>query len=246
MTKPIAIQLWSVQEACREDFFGTLERIAEMGYDGVEFAGYYDRSAADLKAKLAELGLGIAGSHIPYEKLRDELDTVIAFEQELGNDYIVCPWADFETEAEWIEFAKSLRVIAEQVRARGLHFVYHNHAHEFKRLGNDYILDVLLAGVHGLEVELDTYWVHHAGVDVVPYMERWADRMPLVHLKDMKRDPVVESTEIGNGVLAVKRFAELAEQNGVKWLIIEQEAFDKDQLLSVEIGLKNLRKMVGK
>lgn len=74
MTTPIAIQLWSVQDACQEDFFGTLEHLAEMGYDGVEFAGYYGRSAADLKAKLAELGLGIAGSHIPYERLRDELD----------------------------------------------------------------------------------------------------------------------------------------------------------------------------
>lgn len=245
MTTPIAIQLWSVQDACQEDFFGTLRHLAEMGYDGVEFAGYYDKSAADLKAKLAELGLGIAGSHIPYERLRDELDAVIAFEKELGNDYLVCPYADFETEAEWIEFAKSLRVISEQIRDAGLHFVYHNHAHEFEKLGNDYILDILLAGVHGLEVELDTYWVHHAGVDVVPYMERWADRMPLIHLKDMKRAPI-ESTEIGNGVLAVRRFAELAEQNGVKWFVIEQEAFEKAPLVSVEIGLKNLRKMVGK
>ncbi|MBC1936168.1 sugar phosphate isomerase/epimerase [Listeria grandensis] len=245
MTTPIAIQLWSVQDACQEDFFGTLEHLAEMGYDGVEFAGYYGRSAADLKAKLAELGLGIAGSHIPYERLRDELDAVIAFEKELGNDYLICPWAQFETEAEWIEFAKSLRVISDKIRAAGLHFVYHNHAHEFEKLGNDYILDVLLAGVHGLEVELDTYWVHHAGVDVVPYMARWSDRMPLIHLKDMKRAPI-ESTEIGNGVLAVRRFAELAEQNGVKWFVIEQEAFEKAPLVSVEIGLKNLRKMVGK
>ncbi|MBC1604070.1 sugar phosphate isomerase/epimerase [Listeria rocourtiae] len=245
MTTPIAIQLWSVQDACQEDFFGTLEHIAEMGYDGVEFAGYYDTPAIDLKAKLAELGLGIAGSHIPYEQLRDELDAVIAFEKELGNAYIVCPGAEFETEAEWIEFAKSLRLISDKIRDAGLHFVYHNHAHEFEKLGNDYILDVLLAGVHGLEVELDTYWVHHAGVDVVPYMERWADRMPLIHLKDMKRAPI-ESTEIGNGVLAIRRFAELAEQSGVKWFVIEQEAFEKAPLVSVEIGLENLRKMVGK
>lgn len=245
MAKPIALQLWSVQDACQKDFFGTLEQVAEMGYDGVEFAGYYGKSAAELNAKLAELGLAVAGSHIPYEDFRDKLDAVIAFERELGNEYLICPWADFETEAEWLEFAKTLRIIAEKVRAAGLHFVYHNHAHEFEKLGNDYILDVLLAGVYGLEVELDTYWVHHAGVDVVTYMQRWADRMPLVHLKDMKRDPV-ESTEIGNGVLAIKRFAELAEQSGVKWLVIEQEAFDKDPLESVKIGLLNLRKLVEK
>ncbi|OSF25063.1 sugar phosphate isomerase, partial [Salmonella enterica subsp. enterica serovar Agona] len=102
MKAKIALQLWSVKEACEDDFFGTLEKVAEMGYDGVEFAGYYGKSASEIKAKLAELGLEVAGSHISKEQLEEDLENVILFERELGNEYIICPYADFKTKQEWL------------------------------------------------------------------------------------------------------------------------------------------------
>ncbi|MGX7420028.1 sugar phosphate isomerase/epimerase family protein [Carnobacterium gallinarum] len=241
--KPIALQLWSVQDVAKENFFDTLEAVAKMGYDGVEFAGYYDKSASELKAKLAELNLKVAGSHIPYERFLENLEEVIAYEKELGNQNLVVPWASFETEDGWQSFAENMTEIASKVQAAGLTFSYHNHNHEFEKIEDDFILEMLLKAVPGLNFELDTYWIQYAGVDVVNFMEQYKGRMKLVHLKDMKENPV-ESTEIGNGVLDIAGFVREAIEDGVEWLVIEQEAFTQSTLKSVEIGLTNLQRIL--
>ena len=81
----IAVQLFSVRDACASDLPGTLRSVAEMGYEGVEFAGYYDRSAMELKTLLADVGLKVAGSHIGWNSLvGNELDRTMDFNEELG------------------------------------------------------------------------------------------------------------------------------------------------------------------
>ncbi|MBC9788615.1 MAG: sugar phosphate isomerase/epimerase [Carnobacterium sp.] len=243
MTKPIALQLWSVQDETEKDFFGTLEKVAEMGYDGVEFAGYYGKTADEIQVKLAELGLKAAGSHIQYEQFLTNLDEVLAFEKVLGNKNLIVPWAAFDTVEEWQLFADNMKTIAEKVTAAGFNFSYHNHNHEFEELNGQPILTWLLQEVPTLNVELDTYWVQFAGVDAVEYMANYAGRMKLVHLKDQKENPI-ESTEIGNGVLDIASYVKQAEENGVDWFVIEQEAFTQPTLKSVEIGLINLKRII--
>ncbi|AHI56677.1 sugar phosphate isomerase/epimerase family protein [Listeria ivanovii] len=235
MQAKIALQLWSVKEACELDFFGTLEKVAEMGYDGVEFAGYYGKSAHEIKAKLAELGLEVAGSHISKEQLEADLDNVILFEKELGNRHIVCPYADFETEEEWFEFSKQLQVITQTINEAGLALSYHNHAHELERLSNQTSLEMLLENVPGMNVELDTYWLEYAGVGVIPFIEKYQQRLPLVHIKDRSAKQK-ESTIIGEGVLDIQGYITAALNSGSEWLIIEQEAFEEDPLISVSRG----------
>lgn len=243
MTKPIALQLWSVQDETEKDFFGTLEKVAEMGYDGVEFAGYYGKTADEIQVKLAELGLKAAGSHIQYEQFLTNLDEVLAFEKVLGNKNLIVPWAAFDTVEEWQLFADNMKTIAEKVAAAGFNFSYHNHNHEFEEINGQPILTWLLQEVPTLNVELDTYWVQFAGVDAVEYMANYAGRMKLVHLKDQKENPI-ESTEIGNGVLDIASYVKQAEENGVDWFVIEQEAFTQPTLKSVEIGLINLKRII--
>ncbi|WP_413517763.1 sugar phosphate isomerase/epimerase family protein [Carnobacterium maltaromaticum] len=243
MTKPIALQLWSVQDETEKDFFGTLEKVAEMGYDGVEFAGYYGKTADEIQVKLAELGLKAAGSHIQYEQFLTNLDEVLAFEKVLGNKNLIVPWAAFDTVEEWQSFADNMKTIAEKVAAAGFNFSYHNHNHEFEEINGQPILTWLLQEVPTLNVELDTYWVQFAGVDAVEYMANYAGRMKLVHLKDQKENPI-ESTEIGNGVLDIASYVKQAEENGVDWFVIEQEAFTQPTLKSVEIGLINLKRII--
>lgn len=241
--KPIALQLWSVQDVAKENFFQTLEKVAEMGYDGVEFAGYYDKSANDLNAKLSELNLKVAGSHIPYEHFLTNIEEVLAYEKELGNQHLVVPWASFESEEEWREFARKMQEIAVQVEAAGMTLSYHNHNHELQKFESESILELLLKTVPNLYFELDTYWIQFAEVDVIPFMEKFATRMKLVHLKDMQLNPK-ESTEIGNGILDIASFAKEAKRAGVEWFVIEQEAFTQPTLKSVEIGLTNLKRIL--
>lgn len=199
MKAKIALQLWSVKEACEDDFFGTLEKVAEMGYDGVEFAGYYGKSASEIKAKLAELGLEVAGSHISKEQLEEDLENVILFERELGNEYIICPYADFKTKQEWLTFSEKLREITKTVQQAGMHFGYHNHAHELDKLDNEIILDNLLKNVPEMVAELDTYWIEYAGIGVIPFIENIVTGYHLFILR-------INRTRTKKALLSVKVF----------------------------------------
>ncbi|TRZ38126.1 sugar phosphate isomerase/epimerase [Niallia circulans] len=245
MSLPIALQLWSVKEDAEKDFFDTLEKVASMGYDGVEFAGYHGKNAQEIKAKLKELGLKIAGSHISMEEILQDTDKVIKFEQELGNKYIVCPWASFPTLLEWDDFAEKLQQTGAKLAAAGMSLLYHNHNHELASEEGPVILDRLFEAIPAscLNAELDTYWLEYAGVNAIDYMDKWTGRTPLIHVKDMDSSKR-ESTEIGNGSLNIKGIVEKAYKNGTEWLIVEQEAFTQAPLTSVEIGLHNLRRIV--
>ncbi|PGL70114.1 sugar phosphate isomerase/epimerase [Bacillus sp. AFS055030] len=247
MTLPIALQLWSVKEDVEIDFFGTLEKVAKMGYDGVELAGYYGKTALEIKTALNKLGLKVAGSHISAEQIIHHIDDVIAFEKELGNKYVVCPWANFTSLEEWKEFAEHLQQSGKKLAKEGISLVYHNHAHELVTFENECILDILLNSVptNLLKAELDTYWLEFAGVDPVEFMSKYKGRTPLIHVKDMAPSKE-ESTEVGNGIMNIRGIVQQAKLNSAEWLIIEQEAFTKPQLESVEIGLNNLKMILAK
>ncbi|MEE6450761.1 sugar phosphate isomerase/epimerase [Gottfriedia acidiceleris] len=242
MTIPIALQLWSVKEDAAIDLFGTLEKVAQMGYDGVEFAGYYNKNASEIKSVLNKLGLKIAGSHVSAEQIIHQIDDVIAFEKELGNKYVVCPWAKFTSLEEWKEFAEYLQQSGKKLAEAGISLVYHNHAHELDALENESILEILFNSVPTdlLKAELDTYWLEFAGVDAIKFMSQYKGRTPLIHVKDMAPSKE-ESTEVGNGIMNIKGIVQQAKLNSAEWLIVEQEAFTKPQLESVEIGLNNLK-----
>ena len=47
---PIALQVYSVRDDLEKDFYGTLKKVKELGYDGVEFAGLYGNAPADIRA----------------------------------------------------------------------------------------------------------------------------------------------------------------------------------------------------
>jgi len=222
-----------------------LEKVASMGYDGVEFAGYYGKTAKELTAKLNELRLKVAGSHISMEEILQDTDKVIEFEQELGNKYIVCPWASFHTIQEWDDFAEKMQQAGQKIADAGMSLLYHNHNHELAKNEGVFILDRLFEAVPAscLNAELDTYWLEYAGVNSVDYLDKWKGRTPLIHVKDMDSSKR-ESTEIGNGSINIKSIVKKAYNNGIEWLIVEQEAFTKPPLECVEIGLQNLKRII--
>lgn len=96
----ISVQLYSCKDATKEDFLGTLKKISEIGYQGVEFAGYGDISADVMKKTLDELGLCASGSHVGLDELKNNLDYHIEYNKTLGNKYLICPWGNTGTKKE--------------------------------------------------------------------------------------------------------------------------------------------------
>lgn len=132
----IALQLYSVREDCAKDFDGTLKRVAEMGYEGVEFAGYYGRSVENLRGILDDLGLKVAGTHIGIDSLLgEEYEKTVEFNRTLGNRFLIVPGLPAEmlsSKPKCLETASLFNDIAEKLRKEGMRIGYHNHMMEFK------------------------------------------------------------------------------------------------------------------
>lgn len=186
---PIAVQLYSVRDAQEKDFFGTLRRVREMGYDGVEFAGYYGHSAAEVRRALDELGLKAVSAHVPLDAMTEDVQGTIAFHKELGTPFIAVPYLDEKSRPGtpmWPDVVKRIRKIGEACTAAGIQLLYHNHDFEFVVIDGVYALDALYAAVPMpyLATELDTCWAKVSGVDPADYLRKYAGRSPVVHLKD--------------------------------------------------------------
>ena len=166
---PIALQLYSVREDCARDFLGTLEAVADMGYEGVEFAGYYGRSAAELRRMLESAGLRVAGSHVYIDALLgDELQRTIQFNRTLGNEFLIVPWLPAErrrSKAEWLKTAHLMNNIAEQLKPEGMRIGYHNHAVEFQPMDGELPWNVFFnATGPDVVMQLDTGNAMQAGI----------------------------------------------------------------------------------
>ncbi|NLA57767.1 MAG: sugar phosphate isomerase/epimerase [Firmicutes bacterium] len=246
MSIPIGLQLYSLREAAAQDFIGVLKVVADMGYEGVEFAGYGGLKASQLRTILDDLGLKAVGSHVGFQQLDQELNQVIDFNLELGNHYIICPAPPREliadgTADDWRALAEKLTEIGMKVKDQGLQLGYHNHSWEFKTFDGEYALDILFANVKPefVVAEIDLGWTFHAGVDPVSYMQKHKGRCPLVHVKDFKKDG--PQTEVGTGDVDLAGIVAKAPEVGVQWFVIETEEYNMDPKDSVRVGLENLR-----
>ena len=239
----VALQLYSIREKIRENFFDALEQVKKAGYDGVEFAGYGDIPANEMKAKLDQLGLETAGSHVSYDRLKEDLEGEVAYAKQIGACSVVCPWDGGETKEEWISFAKEMNAIGERFRQEGILFGYHNHAQEFKKFDGQYIMDLLLeqCDPNYVTAEFDTHWVYKGGENVLEYIGQYKDRCVLLHAKEVAKDGESD-TEVGDGLIP---FAKLTKTlTNLKWVIVEQEGFAIDPWESIAKSCKYLNSIL--
>jgi len=247
---PLALQLYSVREDCARDLLGTLKAVADMGYDGVEFAGYYGRRADELRKMLDDLGLRVAGTHIGIETLLgDELRKTVDFNRVLGNRFLIVPWLPDErrsSKATWLETARLMNKIAEKVKREGMRVGYHNHAVEFQPMEGELPWDIFLGATDPKVVmQLDTGNAMYGGVSasgVLDTMKRYPGRAAIVHLKEFSSTN--ERALIGEGEMKWKEFFSLCETiGGTEWYIVEQESYAFPPLECARRCIQNLRKM---
>lgn len=247
---PVALQLYSVRDQLKEDFKRVVHRVAEIGYDGVQFAGYGGLTAPDMRRLLDETGLQAAGTHTGLDVLEGSIDQELDYNLEIGNRWVVCPSLPEARRgdiAAWRETALALNRIGERCRQRGLLFGYHNHAFEFPQIADgqpgERGIDVLLGQTDAELVfwEPDVYWIHKGGADPAGMIRQFAGRVPITHLKDESRDDRRTFAEVGEGSLDWSAILQAAAESQVEWHCVEQDRCDRDPLESVRISLNNLR-----
>ena len=246
-TWPVGVQLYTVNAELAKDIPGTLKAVKGAGYDIVETAGTQGKTAAEYKLLIEAAGLKIRSAHTNMPKLIDNLDKEINEALALGAEWLVCsspktpaplpPGSDWitgmikaMTADAWKMNAEYLAKMAPVVQKAGLKFAWHNHPMEFTDLGNGQTgYDILMASAPAdqLRAELDLGWVAVAGADPVAMMKKYADRLDLLHVKDMIKDATIpagfRSTEIGKGMIDWKPVFAAAQELGVKNYFIEQE-----------------------
>jgi sugar phosphate isomerase/epimerase len=244
---PIALQMYTLRNESANDFKGTLEKVAKLGYEGVELAGYGDLTVREVRQVLDDLGLKAASSHIPLAELRADTAKVIDEQKELGSSYVVCPYlvSEERTEKDYYRLIDDLNVIGEKCADEGITLCYHNHDFELAALSNGRTaLETILneTNPEWVKAEFDIYWLTFAGEKPVEWLDRYSDRSPLVHLKDMTTDGERFFAELGTGGVDLESVLEFGHGGSVDWWIVEQDECRNPPIESVKRSLGFLKK----
>lgn len=244
---PVGLQLYSVREDCKKDLPGVLQAVAGMGYDGVEFAGYYDRKADEMRKLLDENRLKCCGTHTGLDSLLgDALPATIEYNKTLGNRYLVVPSlpkARMASIEALRETGQLLTSIAEKTKSHGMRVGYHAHAADFKKIDGQVPWEVLFDAA-GPEVvmQLDVGNCIAGGGDPIATLKKYPGRSATIHLKEHGGQL---GAVIGEGEVKWKEVFDACESvGGTEWYIVEQEKYATTPLESVKQCLRNVRKML--
>jgi sugar phosphate isomerase/epimerase len=230
---PMGIQLYTVREQLPKDFDGTLRQLHDDGFQEVEAAGYFGRTAAQFKQAMDNAGLHCVSAHHPLADLLAKEDELIQYGHDLGLSYIICSWARAKdpkqqelTLDDWKWDCEQFNRIGEKTRKAGIQFGYHNHVREFKKLDGMLIYDVLLHGTDPklVTMEMDCGWVVAAGFNPIEYLNKYPKRFSMLHVKDMTAGPDPHSTVLGRGSIDYRPI--FAAAKNIKHYFYEQEEFN--------------------
>ena len=227
---PVGIQLYSFRKQGAKDFAGIIKKAAELGFSGVEFAGYgpYGDKPAELRKLLDDAGLKVFGTHTAYNLVQpDQIQKTIDFHKTIGCPYIIVPWIDpkqMEAKDNCLKIAEIMTRASETAQAAGLHVGYHAHGGDFKKIDGDLTAwEVLFdhtpkAFVH----QIDLGNCLGGGGDPYKLIERYPGRSLSVHLKEHGGP---QGAVFGQGTVDFKRAFALCEQvGGTTCYIIEHES----------------------
>lgn len=249
--RKIGLQLYSIHSEAEKDMLGTLEKVKDMGYDSVQFAGLFGVAAKEVKKVLDSTGLTVAGAHIPLDRFSGEAFKRHMEEQMvLGNDLMIMPYLTEEQRKsidDYKRVAETLNEAGFRGKEYGLRIAYHNHDFEFYELDGKLPFDVIYQETDSelVKMELDTYWAKFADFEPGDLLNKYKYRCVSLHLKDMTtKDDKKVSTIAGSGMLDMKRFLRLADEQKIDYCVIEQEYFEGNPLAEVEKGVQNIKALL--
>ena len=244
---PIALQLYSIRHDCEKDLPGTLKAVAEMGYEGVDFAGYYGCDAPTVRAMLDDLGLKVAGCHTSIPTLLgDELQKTVEFNRILGNKFLIVPGLPEvyrDSRDAWRTTADLFNDIAAKLKPEGMFTGYHNHHIEFAPMDGELPWDTFFGNtVPEVVMQIDLGNALHGGADPVAFLKRYPGRARTVHLKEYSAAD--EKALIGDGDVDWAEVFQVCEADSVtEWYIVEYESDAYPPLESVDRCLQALKAM---
>lgn len=234
-----ALQLYSIRDCYHngEELISALKKLKELGFDGVEFAGFCDLSAERVKEALDEIGLTPVSCHEGVDRLENDIDEILEFNSAIGNHNVACAYSPTANQADMDRLERVMKIAAEKAQKYGIRMLYHNHSHEFDPLPDgrrpiDLIKEFC-------DLEPDTYWVFNSRVDPYEFLKENAAHVGLVHLKD--GDMEGHPCSIGEGSNHIQEILDASREIGAQWVILENDDPVPDGLTDVARSMKNLK-----
>ena len=231
IVKPVALQLYSLRDAAQRGFVEVLKKVAAMGYKGVEPAGFHDLSPAEFRRVVEDLGMEICSSHGPWAK-PDNLEEVIETAGILGVDMVATGFGPdaFSTRDAIKKTGEMVAGMAEKLKPSGLTLFIHNHYWEFSlvegRLAYAWFLE---SCGPDLAFQIDAYWTaNHGANDPAEMVALFADRLPLLHLKDGPLEKDTAMMALGTGKMDIPAVLRACNDDVLRWIIVELDRCDTD------------------
>ena len=242
----VGLQLYTVRDEMKQDFEGTIAKVAQIGYKEVEFAGYFGKSPQEARAIIDRNGLTSPSEHVAYDVVEKKWPETLEAAHITGQKYVVCPWIEESQRKEpdgWKRAADLFNRAGEASQKAGIQFAYHNHAFEFQpseSLGTTLPYDFLLAHTDPklVKMEMDLCWITVGGQDPVAYFNRYPGRFPLVHVKDWANNEPLGDTHakeighpakegqmanVGAGSIDWKRIFAQSRKAGIEHYFVEND-----------------------
>jgi sugar phosphate isomerase/epimerase len=225
------IQLWTVKEALAKDPVAVLKHLSNCGYKQIEsFEGakgiFWGMKNTEFKKLMEDLQMNMIASHCDINK---DFERKAAEAGEIGMKYLICPHIGAQKSMDaYKRFAEQFNKCGEIANKNGIRFAYHNHDYSFREVNGIMPQDILMNETNSnlVDFEMDIYWVVAAGADPITYLKKYPNRFKLCHVKDLVKTPTGhESCVLGKGTIDFKNVLNVGAQNGLKYHIIEQEAY---------------------
>jgi sugar phosphate isomerase/epimerase len=252
----LGLQLYSLRDQFAKDVPGSLKQVQDFGFRYAELAGTYNLKAEEFKKMLTEHRIQPIAGHFPYEKYRDDVESVVRDAKTLGLKYAGCAWIPHQGDFDEKTCRAAIEVFnkaGEALAKHGMKFFYHQHGYEFRPHGAGTLMDLMMAETNPKHVtfEMDIFWVQFPGQDPVKWLEKYPTRWELIHLKDMKKglktgDPsghtdVSNDVALGTGQLDMSGILRAGRKARVKWYFIEDES--PSVIQQIPVSLRFLRQI---
>lgn len=250
----IGLQLYTLRDVIKSDPKGILSAVAALGYTEVETYGYkdgklFDLPVAEYGAFMKSIGMKTVSGHYGIDLTMKGWDKTCEDAKSLGQSYVVVPFLDKKYYSSLDELKKTCEILNNAgvvAKKHGLQFGYHNHAFEFEMVGDKTMFENMLELLDPKLViwEMDIYWVVRAGHDPVKYFEKYPNRFPLWHVKDMDKVNREKNADVGAGSIDYKMLLSKAKQYGLKKFFVEQETYPSDPMESTKNCMTYLKSII--
>lgn len=267
----LASPLYILREQCAVDLFSVLRKLKDIGFDGVEFLGFFGHSADEVRRCLDEIEFRALGNHVSYQSFLQDINGTLDFHAAVGCGYITVSdlgASGFPGSPNWSRTLAGLTEISERAQKYGITLLYHNHDHELiEHVDGHELLDAILSSTPKpvLSFEPDLGWIEIGGGNCADYLTRYVDRSPVIHLKDYYstdnsklgyvRDFVpqrgsaerghFEFRPTGYGILNLPRLMPLCLSCNPEWLVMDHDlAYERDSFTDLKLSLDYVKTLL--